>query len=226
MKNELKVVLTFLVSITLALPVLAQQENNREEPGFGDDPRVSKGPIAPLLPGLGTHSMKVSTKSESAQRFFDQGLSLAYAYNHDEAKRAFQESVRLDPKLAMGYWGWALVLGPNLNRPMTEGQVEEAFTAMQKAVELKGTASSVEQALIDALATRYSKKHEDRAQLDAAYNSAMKVLYQKFPNDPDVGTLYGASVMNLMPWSYWSKDKTPMPQTRQAMAVFESVWWC
>ena len=75
----------------LTMGAIAHAQVNPEEPGFGEDPRVSKGPIAPLLDGMGTHTMDITTKSERAQTFFNQGLSLTYAYNHAEAKRSFKE---------------------------------------------------------------------------------------------------------------------------------------
>lgn len=46
---------------------------------------------APLLEGLGDHTFPVSTRSAQAQRYIDQGLVLAYGFNHKEAERAFRE---------------------------------------------------------------------------------------------------------------------------------------
>ena len=73
------------------------------------------GALAPRLQNLGSHTFPVSTRSAAAQRFINQGLNLAYAFNHAEARRAFREAARLDPNLAMAHWGQALVLGPNIN---------------------------------------------------------------------------------------------------------------
>lgn len=217
-------ILIGVVAATLTIAANAQEQSNREEPGFGDDPRVSTGPIAPILEGLGTHKMEVTTHFGKARKFFNQGLTLAYAFNHAEAKRSFQEAIRLDPEFAMAYWGWALVMGPNINRPMPADEVAEANGAMQRAVALKGEVSEIERGLIEALDKRYSEDPDDRAQLDAAYSKAMKSLYDRYPDDPDVGTLYAASVMNLMPWSYWTKDRRPQPRTVEAMTVLERVF--
>ena len=101
-------------------------------------PRLAPGQIAPVLEGLGDHHHKVTTSSERAQLFFDQGLKLTYGFNHQEALRAFKEAARLDPECAMAYWGWALVLGPNLNLPMATDVVPQAWEAIQTAVKLRG----------------------------------------------------------------------------------------
>ena len=114
------------------------------------------GEVAPRLQNLGTHTFPVSTRNTSTQRFINQGLNLAYAFNHAEARRAFREAARLSPNLAMAYWGQALVLGPNINALMEPNDEPHALELVKKAQSLKGTATPREQALIDALAARYS----------------------------------------------------------------------
>ena len=101
------------------------------------DPVKATGPIAPMLTGLGDHHFEVTTKIERSQYFFDQGFRMTLAFNHSEALRAFKEAIRLDPNNAMAYWGWALVLGPNINLPMQAGVVAQAYEAMQTAVSFK-----------------------------------------------------------------------------------------
>src|SRR5207249_4724257 len=124
----------------------------------------------PLWEGIGSTSYTITTANPLAQTYFDQGLRLAYAFNHDEAQRAFRKAQKIDPACAMCFWGEALVLGPNINLPMQEDAVAPAFAAAQKARELAPNASPREQALIAALATRYTQDpKEDRAPLDAAY---------------------------------------------------------
>src|SRR6266568_2762991 len=114
------------------------------------------GAIAPRLQKLGTHVFPVSTKNPQAQLFMNQGLNLSYAFNHAEAGRAYREAERLDPDLAMAYWGEALALGPNINAPMDPANEPKALAAIQKATTIKSKASAREQSLIDALAQRYS----------------------------------------------------------------------
>ena len=173
-------------------------------------------PVAPLLGGLGTWSMKVSTRSVRAQQFFDQGIRMVYAFNHAEAVRAFQEAARTDPALAMAPWGEALALGPNINAPLTADGHTQAFAAIQKAVKLRASASPKEQALIEALSLRYTADTKaERAPFDKAYADAMKHVAAKFPQDGDIGTLYAAAVMDTMPWNYWEKEarRVPAPRT-------------
>src|SRR5436309_1439280 len=120
----------------------------------------------------------------------NQGLNLAYAFNHAEAARAFKEAARLDPTLAIAYWGAALVLGPNINAPMDAGNEPQALELIRKASSLKSHASSREQAYIDALVERYSGRAEDRTARDHAYADAMRKVQQQFPDDLDAATLY------------------------------------
>ena len=181
-------------------------------------------PIAPRLQNLGTLHHPVTTNVETAQLFFDQGLRLTYAFNHAEAIRAFREASRLDPHCAMAYWGEALALGPNINDPMPHERELEAYAAIQKAVSLKSRASEREGAYIDALAARYSNREDaDRAALDAVYARAMGELARRYPDDPDAVTLYGAAIMEAMPWDYWTVDHQPKPGIADAIAAFESV---
>jgi len=120
------------------------------------------GALAPRLQKLGSHAFPVSTKNPQAQLFMNQGLNLSYAFNHAEAGRAYREAERLDPNLAIAYWGEALALGPNINAPMDPGNEPKALEVIQKAVSLKAKASPREQALIDALTHRYTGRAEDR----------------------------------------------------------------
>ena len=113
------------------------------------DPLTATEQIAPVLDGLGEHGFEVTTDSAESQYFFNQGLRLTYGFNHSEALRAFKEAIRLDPNNAMAYWGWALVLGPNINLPMQPEVAEQAFEAIQAAVLLKGNATEIERGYID-----------------------------------------------------------------------------
>jgi len=188
------------------------------------DPLKSDEPIAPRLRGLGDFHFEVTTSSPASQYFFDQGLRLTAGFNHSEALRSFKESVRLDPNNAMAYWGWALVLGPNLNLPMQDYVVESAWEAMQRSVALVGKVSEREADYINALAVRYSPgPNADRAAMDTAYAAAMGALSEKYPDDLNAATLYAAAIMNTNPWDYWYKDGTPKPHTEVLLAVLESV---
>jgi len=181
------------------------------------------GAIAPRLQKLGSHVFPVSTKNRRAQLFMNQGLNLSYAFNHAEAGRAYREAARLEPNLAMAYWGEALALGPNINAPMDPASEPKALAAIQKAVALKARASARERALIDALTQRYSGRAEDRQARDAAYADAMRKVHLQFPNDQDIAMLYVESVMDLRPWGYWTRDGTPYERTAEIVALTEKV---
>jgi tetratricopeptide (TPR) repeat protein len=180
-------------------------------------------PVAPELSGLGTLHMTVSTANARAQRFFNQGMRLLYAFNHAEAMRAFRESARLDPAMPMAYWGQAVALGPNLNAPMTSENGRAAYAAIRAAKERASHSSARERALIDALSRRYTAEDGERAALDRAYAEAMRDVAERFPDDPDVGTLYADAQMNTMPWDYWQKDGSPKPETARVLSKLESV---
>lgn len=219
------------IAMLFATQVAAQDSPppmDREHPGHGPDPRLSPGQIAPVLEGLGDHHRRITTDVERAQLFFDQGLRLAYAFNHAEALRAFKEAARLDPGCAMAYWGQALVQGPNTNLPMPDTNRAPAYEAIQKALGLRENASPTEQDMIDALAVRYANPEveespEDRAALDQAYADAMTALAEKYPADDDITTLYVASLMNLSPWNYWTLDGAPRGRTSEGVAALERV---
>ncbi|HIK07298.1 MAG TPA: hypothetical protein IGS40_21835 [Trichormus sp. M33_DOE_039] len=177
-----------------------------------------------LIPGLGTYNHPVSTQNPEAQKFFDQGLNLVYGFNHDEAVRSFQHAAELDPQMAMAYWGIALALGPNINSVVTSEKEQAAYQAIQKASELAVQASIPEQDYIQALAKRYSPNpNADLHPLDVDYAQAMASLFQRYPDDLDVATLYAESLMDLHPWQLWTHDGQPQPGTNKIVAVLEYV---
>ena len=178
-----------------------------------------------LFDNLGTLSYRVSTDSLLAQKFFDQGLRLTYAFNHAEARRAFQRAQALDPECAMCYWGEALVLGPNINAPMDKAANASALEALAKAKSLAGAASAKEQALIAALSERYSSEETvKRDELDRAYAKAMENVAGRFPHDPEIAVLYAESLMDLSPWDYWEAGgATPKGRTTDIIEALERV---
>jgi len=206
------------------LSVRAQCHEDHDARALDADPFTATEPIAPVLEGLGEHHHPVTTSSERAQMFFDQGLKLTYGFNHEEALRSFKEAARLDPDCAMAYWGWALVLGPNLNLPMKPEVAPQAWKAIGLALERKDKVSARERDYIDALAVRYSSDPEaDRAPLDRAFADAMRELHRKYPEDLDAATLFAASLMEASPWNYWTRDRKPQPDTPEILAALEQV---
>lgn len=181
------------------------------------------GQLAPRLQNLGDHTFPVTTSSPQAQLFINQGLNLSYGFNHAEAARAFMEAARLDPECAMAYWGHALVLGPNINAPMNPEDEPRAYELVQKALSLSPKAGERERAYIEALSVRYSGKPEDREAGDRAYAAAMRDLHMRYPADLDAATLFAEALMDLRPWSYWSRDGRPYPGTLEAIEALEGV---
>ena len=189
------------------LMLLAQAKQTEVSPAGAAAASAAKGTSsadAPLLSGLGTHSYRITTSSKLAQRYFDQGLRLAWGFNHAEAQRAFRKAQQLDAQCAMCFWGEAYALGPNINVPMDEKAVAPAAAAAAKARELASRATPAEQALIEAIAARYSADPKaERPKLDAAYAQAMQRASTRFPADLDIAALYAEALMILSPWDYW-----------------------
>jgi tetratricopeptide (TPR) repeat protein len=174
--------------------------------------------------GLGPLHHRVSTRNRGAQAYFDQGMRLVFAFNHEAAIKSFERAFELDPDLAMAQWGIALSLGPNINKPMDAGAHKAAYEALQRAIALKAKASPAERAYIDALAKRYSASPDaDPGPLQAAYNDAMKDLVRRYPDDNDAAVLYAESLMDLNPWKFWAPDGTPAEGTLEIVAVLERV---
>ncbi len=187
-------------------------------------PPAPSADSVPLYTDLGEHRKTISTRNAQAQRYFNQGLRLVYAFNHGEAIRAFQEAARLDPNCAICQWGISLAYGPNINLPMDSASAVRAYAALRRAQALLPKASVSERAYIRALSARYiATPRTERAALDAAYASAMRTLVRRYPNDLDAATLYAESRMDLRPWRYWTRDGTPEPGTREVVSLLESV---
>lgn len=179
----------------------------------------------PLYDDLGTHHFGITTSDPLAQRYFDQGLRLYYAFNHAEGIRAFEEARRLDPSCAMCAWGIALSLGPNINAAMEEEAVEPAFAAIGSALALAFRATPLERDLIAALATRYvGTAVENRAPLDSAYTHAMGEVARKHRNSIEAAVLYAESRLDLRPWDYWTKAGTPSRESKMRSNTSRGRW--
>lgn len=179
---------------------------------------------APLFNDLGTHQHPISTKSPQAQKYFNQGLILTYGFNHGEAIRSFQEAIRLDSNCAMCYWGVALALGPNINKPMDAADGPRAWEALQHAKRLASIATEKEKAYITALEARYtSERVADRHDLDVAYANAMRDVMKRYPDDLDAAALFAEALMDTMPWDYYTEDRRPKAVTEELIRALEFV---
>src|SRR5688572_8258636 len=184
-------------------------------------------PAAPrnaLLGNLGAYHRGIKTASEDAQKFFDEGLTLLYGFNHEEAFRSFELAAAKDPASPMPHWGMSLALGTNINDTAPAERLQQAHTHLAEADKRKSGGSDVEQGLVDALAKRYvADPTGDQTVREQAYSNAMGALAKRFPEDIDVATLYAESLMNLRPWRLYTKDGTPEPGTAQIVASLEAV---
>ncbi|MBX3733042.1 MAG: hypothetical protein KF791_10655 [Verrucomicrobiae bacterium] len=201
----------FLIPVLALMPIAVGAATPEPLPG-------------PLLQGLGSLQHPVTTRSDLAQQYFDQGLRLLYAFNHREAARAFRSAAHLDPDCAMAHWGVAYAHGPHVNRPMDPDDTAAAWAALQAARAKAAGVSGREQAYIRTLGARYQEQHvEDRSDLDRAFAGAMRELTRDYPDDLDARVLFAESLMNTIPWDYWTRDRTPRPETDEILAALRLV---
>lgn len=199
-----------------------------EPPAAAAGTPSSVPPVAPvgatLLEGLGDYQRLITTAKPEAQRWFDQGLMLAYGFNHDAAERSFLKAIEQDPDCAMCWWGAALVLGPHVNAQMDPANNGKAWMRAQKALALSANAAPWERAFIQALATRYvAEPGADRSRQDRAYANAMEQLVRQLPGDVDAEVLYAEALMDLSPWDYYDARGRPIGNTRTIVATLESA---
>ena len=193
-------------------------------PRITDADWYKKDNKAPLFDGLGSLNYPITTKSELAQKYFNQGLTLAYAFNHAEAARSFFYATKLDPSCAMAFWGYAYVLGPNYNAGMEDNHYERAFNAIEEAKKLASNCTDKEKVLIYTMATRYvASPPEDRSLLDMNYAETFKSAHQAYPEDPEIATLYAEAMMNLHPWDLNEKDGSEKEWTLDIVSLLESI---
>jgi len=213
MKTSRKEMLPLLATILLvAVPSTGGAERGLEKlPG-------------PLFDDLGDLQHPVTTSSRQAQRYFDQGLRLLFGFNHKEAIRSFRSAAHLDPQCAMAHWGVAYASGPHVNRPMDADDTARAWIALQLALATAPRASAKEQAYVTALAERYTARHrDDRLALDRAFADAMRRLVKVYPDDLDAQVILAEALMNTMPWDYWTRDRTPKPETEEILTALRFV---
>ncbi|HEV7675521.1 MAG TPA: hypothetical protein VGQ12_13405 [Candidatus Angelobacter sp.] len=211
----MKLPISVLVAFVLSSPINAQQHPTHSQPAAKK---------ATLMAGLGDLHHPVSTSNPEAQKFFDQGMRLIFAFNHEEAAGSFERAAELDPKLAMAYWGLAEAVGPNYNDPADPDRFKKAHDAIAKAEELAANASPSEKAYIAAMARRFPSDPAADYRLAAErYHNAMGDVVKQFPDDLDAATLFAEAGMDLHPWGLWRPDGTPEAGTEDVVAALESV---
>jgi tetratricopeptide (TPR) repeat protein len=184
--------------------------------------------LPPLRDDLGDHHHPVSTEAADAQAYFDQGLRLAYAFQHDEAVRSFRAATRLDPGCAMCWWGVAWASGPNINAAMDSAGGARAHGAIRTALGHLDDATDRERAYVRAMAERYGPDPAaERAARDSAYARAMRDVADRWPSDDDAQVLAAESIMLLSPWDYWTEPggeaPEPKPGTEELLRRLRTV---
>ncbi|MFT7775689.1 hypothetical protein [Roseateles sp.] len=208
-----------LVAATAAAP------RKTETAPFQPAPMKAAPGEVPVYKDLGSMSFKLEHVSPRVQAYFDQGLRLAFAFNHAEAQRAFQAAQKLDPGCGLCFWGESLILGPNINVPMLPEANAPAWGQLQRAVLLKDKLPARERALVEALQARYAAEPPaDRAPLDAAYADAMKRVAAQYPGEDLMQVLAAEAAMDTQPWDYWeAAGARPKGRTADIVAMLETV---
>jgi hypothetical protein len=205
-------------------PAPAPPANQSAHDAHGGAAPAAKAPRTTLLGNLGSYHRVIKTANADAQKFFDEGLTLLYGFNHEESFKSFELAAAKDAASPMPHWGMSLALGTNINDVAPADRLKQAYSHLADAEKRKGAGSEVEQGLVDALAKRYvADPTGDQAVREQAYSNAMGELSKKFADDNDVATLYAESLMNLRPWALYKKDGTPEPGTDKIVAALEGV---
>ena len=207
-----------LVASPVSVPTAAAQHQHGN-----DNDRAAATRNVPIFRGVAIPH-KITTHSAPAQRFFDQGLGLCFAFNHDEAVRSFEAAGHADSTAAMPWWGVALALGPNINMPMSPEAEQRALDALAKAVARLAKATRAERDYVDALSRRYAAPvGENRAGRDSAYADAMRALVKKYPADVDAAVLCAEALMDLRPWDLWTPGGEPKPGATEIVSRLEAA---
>lgn len=189
--------------------------------------QASGDALAILVPGGGTYSRPITTNSDQAQQFFDQGLRMAWSFYFPESIASYQEASRLDPDSPMPYFGLAHAAGPNPNSRyagMPDDPQGSGLAAIREAMRRIDNATPREQDMIRALFVLYNKDAiPDTRERDFAFVDAMRQLHAKYPGDPDIASMFAAGYMNTTRWDYWEKDGTARNGTEEAQLALEAA---
>jgi tetratricopeptide (TPR) repeat protein len=224
--------LSFLLGIALFWSQPAPQRTVSREniamcgPAYsGVSATTAEGKFIVALPGWGHYSYPVTVKSDSAQFYFDQGLSMYYSYHFKEAVASFKESERLENNNPMALWGQALAMGPYYNAAHNYTKPAGLEEVLKKMNEASVNASPKEKRLIEAMNSRYSadQSDSDRAALNLAYSQKIKELISEYPDDQDIPVLYIDAMMVIHAWDFWSKDGNSKPWTPELVRICEKV---
>jgi len=210
----------FSLAILGAVSISAQEPIAEDQTSQAESQSAEATGNAQLFENMGPYRREFTTDSREAQEYLNQGMVWTQAFNHDEAIRSFLKAAELDPKCAWAWWGIAYCEGPNYNDPRSRA----AWYALQNAVARMENASEVERDLINALKSRFSNPWpKDRSTLDQDYADAMALVWEKHPNDADVGVLYAEAMMQLNPWELYTLERKPVEYTMKIRRVLEKA---
>ena len=219
-----------LVPVAGLLGVVACGGGLSDQPATNQADTLAQRAGAPLFEGMGDYHMPITTADPDAQRYFDQGMVLAFGFNHAESIRSFRAAQTLDPQCAMCFWGEALATGPNINvtnngkAVMAPAERVSARTAIDAALALIDSVTPKEQDWIRALDARYDGQSDtSRDPLDRAWADALAVMAERYPDDTTVASVYAEALMNTMPWDYWGPNGEAKPDTQAVIASLEAV---
>ena len=191
---------------------------------------------------LGSYTWPVTTQDPQAQLWFDRGLAWCYGYHHEEAIVCFERALEHDPNLAMAHWGIAYAIGPNYNKPWEDFDDDDKCQSLDRALDATAAAadaavatgaSTIEQALIGALAARYPASPDEPSEIadfapwNDAYADAMRAVYRAHPDDLDVCALFAEAIMNRTPWDLWdlvTGQPAAGASTLEAIDVLETAF--
>ena len=184
------------------------------------------GKFIRIMPGWGNHSYQISTKSDSAQIYFNQGLTMYYSYHSREAVASFKEAAKFDSTNAMVYWGQALAMGPSYNYGYSYKMNAAVPAVLEKMNRFAGGASAKERDLVQAMNSRYNtgdSADKDRKALNVYYVEALKPLVKKYAADIDIKALYTDAVMLIHPWEFWNNDGSAKTWTPELVRYCEDI---
>jgi tetratricopeptide (TPR) repeat protein len=178
----------------------------------------------PPLPGWGNYRWKITTSSDSAQFYFNQGINMYYAFHTIESRASFKKAIRFDSTCAMAWYGRALSLGPNINVGKDFRPPPIASVAAQNSEKYKAACTPLEKDLIEAIQQHFSADTSiSLVTLQLNYTRAMEQLSLKYPENADIITLYADALMVEHPWDLYDINLRPKSWTPGIRKVLDQA---
>lgn len=175
----------------------------------------------PIFSGFQGYESQIGPSSSRARQYFDQGLVMYYGFNFLEAERSFTEAGILAPECAVCFWGKAAALDQSTSNP-NDKWFKKGFAAIKRAQELSGNASVEQKGLIAALSTKYQELQKGDKKAGEHYVAALKRLFEQYPDNPDIRTLWVQAFMSKYDLSHGMRYGKPEGDTKELLAVLEA----